>query len=258
MSTFAFPADKQTLYFQKGDSLDILKNLPDASVAAIVTDPPYGISFMNRKWDSPEALAAAHGVEEVLEETSGPPLTAADKQAFQKWAEGWLKEALRVLEPGGIIKIFGGTRMFHRMGAAMRAVGFDLIPKRALEAWAYGSGFPKSLNISKAIDRMQGAERERVRVSASEARNPKVINGGHGVEGGDRPFMIKAQELGYHERDSDIAVTDDAKKYQGYGTALKPAWEPFLVAHKPIEWVEIKQNPDAEVFHDIMDALVQG
>jgi len=184
---------------------------------------------MNRKWDSPEALAQAHGLEEV-EETEGAPTTAADKRAFQKWAEGWLRECYRVLEPGGKIKVFGGTRMFHRMDVAMQAVGFT---ERWLEAWAYGSGFPKSLNISKAIDRMKGAEREKVRVDAREARNPKVIAGGHGIEGGDRPFMIKAQEQGFHERDGEVAVTDEAKRFSGYGTALKPSWEPFLVSYKP-------------------------
>ena len=76
------------------------------------------------------------------------------------------------------------------------------------------------------------AEREKVRIPSDQIRNPKSINGGHGIDGGDRPYMQKAQELGYHERDSDVSVTVDAKRYDGFGTAMKPAWEPFLLGVK--------------------------
>lgn len=151
--------------------------------------------------------------------------------AFQRWAEEWLRECLRVLKPGGIIKVFSATRTFHRVGAAMENVGFKQID---LEAWGYGSGFPKSLNIGKALDKMAGAQRKKVALPATAVRNHKAVNGGKGIEGGDRPYMQKARELGFHEIDGNEPVTEAAKQFDGYGSALKPAWEPFLVAQKPV------------------------
>ena len=150
--------------------------------------------------------------------------------ATTTWHEAWLTEAHRVLEPGGVIKVFSATRTFHRLAAAMKGLGFQDI---RLEVWAYGSGFPKSLNISKALDKMAGAERAKVRVPAAQVRNPKSINGGVDIEGGDRPWMRNAREEGFHELDDDTAITDEAKKWAGWGTALKPAWEPILVGRKP-------------------------
>lgn len=97
------------------------------------------------------------------------------------------------------------------------------------------SGFPKSMDVGKAIDKALGAKREQVRIPASEVRNPKVINSGHGIDGGDRPWMKKALEVGYHEKDSDVPATDQAKEWDGWGTCLKPAWEPIIVARKPLD-----------------------
>jgi len=134
---------------------------------------------MGKNWDKPDQLATDHDIEEEAPDEAGMPVTAADKRAFQKWAEGWLRECHRILKPGGLIKVFGGTRMFHRMGAAMQNVGFL---KEPLEAWGYGSGFPKSMNIQKVLEK-QGKPEE-------------------------------------------------AKKYAGWGTAIKPSWEPFLVGRK--------------------------
>ncbi len=213
-----------------GNSFDVLKGMLDNSKGGFVCDPPYGISFMSKKWDDPTAMANAMAdPTAAFAEPDEKEPTVAELVAFQRWAEVWLAEVYRVLMPGGVAKVFSATRTFHRIGAAMEKVGFKDID---LEAWTYGSGFPKSLNISKAIDRMNGAEREKVRIPSDQIRNPKSINGGHGIDGGDRPYMQKAQELGYHERDSDVSVTVDAKRYDGFGTAMKPAWEPFLVGIK--------------------------
>jgi len=95
------------------------------------------------------------------------------------------------------------------------------------------SGFPKSLNISKALDKKAGAVREKIRIPAKDVRNPKSINSGHGIEGGDRPWMREAEEKGFHEKDGEVPVSEEAQRYEGYGTALKPAWEPFVVGRKP-------------------------
>ncbi len=151
--------------------------------------------------------------------------------AMQAWHEEWLQEAFRVLRPGAPAKIFSGSRTFHRLAAAITAVGFEITH---IEAWVYGSGFPKSHDVSRALDKHAGAEREKVRVPGAQARNPKSIAGGHGIEGGDRPWMRLAREQGYHDRDGDVPVTQDALVWFGFGTALKPAWEPFLVARKPL------------------------
>lgn len=109
----------------------------------------------------------------------------------------------------------------------------------ALRLWL---GFPKSLDISKAIDKKLGAEREKVRIPASKVRNPKSINGGHGVEGGDRPWMRTALEKGFHEMDGNTPVTPEAKQWEGWGTCLKPANEPIVLARKPLSEKTIAEN----------------
>jgi len=187
-----------------GNNLEVLPTLPDNSVDSIVTDPPYELGFMGKKWDS-SGIA---------------------------YSEELWTECLRVLKPGGFLLSFGGTRTFHRVAVAIEDSGFEL---RDSIAWIYGSGFPKSLDISKAIDKQAGAEREKIRVNASEVRNPKATGGGRdGTEGATRPWIEKALELGYHEKDSDTAATPEAQQWQGWGTALKPAQEPIIVARKPL------------------------
>ena len=184
------------------DCLKAMQKMPDGSVDAIVTDPPYGLAFMGANWD--------HNVPSVA----------------------YWSECLRVAKSGAHLLCFGGTRTFHRLMCAIEDAGWEI---RDTIMWVYGSGFPKSLDVGKAIDKALGAKREQVRIPASEVRNPKVINSGHGIDGGDRPWMKKALEVGYHEKDSDVPVTDQAKEWDGWGTCLKPAWEPIIVARKPLE-----------------------
>ena len=114
-----------TLYL--GDCLEVMGGMADDSVDSVVTDPPYGLRFMGKKWD--------HAV---------PP------------AAVW-RECLRVLKPGGYLLCFAGTRTQHRMGVNIEDAGFEI---RDMIAWVYGSGFPKSRDISKAIDKAAGVERE--------------------------------------------------------------------------------------------------
>ena len=216
------------IHLRLGDSFEMLKGLPDASLAAVVTDPPYGISFMSKEWDDPTLE-----VEEEVAPTEG------EIHSFQAWAQGWLRLCFEKMTPGGSIKVFGATRTFHRMAAAMENVGFKDLH---VEAWAYGSGFPKSLNVSKALDRAAGASRtEKIGVKAGHEnfvgrdhikslRETGVLSG----EGGyTRPWMFDPQKV--EDSHYNFApATEAAKQWDGWGTALKPAWEPFIVGRKPL------------------------
>ena len=190
-----------TLY--NGDCLEEMKNLPDNSVDSIVTDPPYGISFMGKGWD--------HSV-----------------PSKEVWAE-----CFRVLKPGGHLLAFAGTRTQHRMAVNIEDAGFEI---RDMIAWVYGSGFPKSLNISKAIDKAAGAEREVV----GKREHPTLK---------DKTKIDRPSQTQYHasntikdEWNITAPATDDAKKWDGWGTALKPALEPITVARKPLEEKTVAAN----------------
>lgn len=177
--------------------------LADCTVDSIVTDPPYGLAFMGKAWD--------HGV-------PGEPF--------------W-REALRVAKPGAYLLAFGGARTFHRLVCGIEDAGWEV---RDTLGWLYGSGFPKSHDVSKAIDREAGAVRETVRVPAVQCRNQKASGGGKdGMAGATRPWIEAAQANGYHEKASDTPATPEAAKWQGFGTALKPAWEPICLARKPLD-----------------------
>ena len=137
-----------------------------------------------------------------------------------------------VLKPGGHLLAFAGTRTQHRMACRIEDAGFEI---RDMIAWVYGSGFPKSLDISKAIDKAAGAEREKVRVEAASVRNPKATGGGKdGTPGATRPWIENALKAGFHEKDGDTPATDAARQWAGWGTALKPALEPITMARKPL------------------------
>lgn len=190
-----------------GDALEMLETLDGESFDACLCDPPYGLKFMGRRWD--------HGV-----------------PSSEVWAE-----VLRCLRPGASLMAFGGTRTYHRLAVAVEDAGFEIRDSVLVPGvvWSMGSGFPKSLDVSKAIDRAAGVERERVRVPAEAARNPKSVRGGHGIDGGDRPWMREARERGYHEMDGGTPATPEAARWEGYGTAVKPAHEPVVWAMKPVD-----------------------
>jgi DNA modification methylase len=177
----------------QGDCLEVMAMLPDNSVDSIVTDPPYGLSFMGKKWD------------------------------YDVPSEAIWREALRVLKPGGHLLAFAGTRTQHRMAVRIEDAGFEI---RDMIAWVYGSGFPKSLDVSKAIDKVAGAVRETGPIDPSRAGRLKNQQGNYetdcGWSAGGRTITI------------DPPATDAAKQWQGFGTALKPAMEPITVARKPL------------------------
>ena len=181
-----------------GDCLDVLKTMPDNSVDSIVTDPPYGLSFMGKKWD------------------------------YDVPSEGIWRECLRVLKPGGHLLSFAGTRTQHRMAVRIEDAGFEI---RDMIAWIYGSGFPKSLDVSKEIDKEAGVER--AVLGDNPNWRPAKTKGGAGFH-----------KLGKGEADIKITApaTDDAKKWDGWGTALKPALEPITVARKPLSEKTVAAN----------------
>ena len=173
-----------------------MRTLPANSIDAIVCDPPYGIAFMGKKWDR-----------------------AKSGRAFEEWCEQWAREAIRIAKPGAHILAFGGTRMFHRLASGLENAGWEI---RDCLSWMYGSGFPKSLDVSKAIDKRAGATREVVGAKQSG------LSGGRGTstrfhDGRNADGLV----------DVTAPATDDAKQWIGWGTALKPAWEPIVLGRKP-------------------------
>ena len=242
---------------EQGDCRDIMRTLPDNSVDAIVSDPPYGLSFMGKEWD--------HGVPGV---------------------EFWT-EALRVAKPGAHLVAFGGTRTYHRLAVAIEDAGWEV---RDCLSWLYGSGFPKSLNIGKAIDKHGGTppswfgpwfrkwreehgvtQKQVAALFPSKTGNltgcvanwelgfnlptPEqfnLIRNTFGlpfasIEAAEREVVIHRTDLvvnspslahggGTPDGEYDITrpATDAAKQWDGWGTALKPAWEPIVLARKPL------------------------
>jgi len=186
-----------------GDCIEVMRGMPDNSVDSIVTDPPYGLSFMGKKWD------------------------------YDVPSEAIWRECLRVLKPGGHLLAFAGTRTQHRMAVRIEDAGFEI---RDMIAWVYGSGFPKSLDVSKAIDKAAGAEREvigdkmrpdgKTVLSARSAIDPAG-------EGWDRPWRHDPARTEAQGK-LTAPATDAARQWEGWGTALKPALEPITVARKPM------------------------
>src|SRR5665213_1350333 len=173
-----------------GDVLATLRDLPSDTFDALMCDPPYGLSFMGKKWDY-------------------------DVPSRLVWAE-----ALRVLKPGAPLLAFGGTRTYHRMVVAIEDGGFEI---RDQIAWIYGSGFPKSQNISIALDKAQGLTRPVIGQHANPAGN----------KAGGSSYNMSA--LGMPDTANITGnVSAAAAEWNGYGTALKPAQEPICVARKPL------------------------
>ncbi len=178
-----------------GDNMESLKKLPDNSIDSVVTDPPYGLSFMSKRWD--------HDVPSV---------------------DFW-REVYRVLKPGGHVLSFGGTRTYHRMTVNIEDAGFEI---RDQIMWLYGSGFPKSHNIGKAVDKLQGNEREVVGEKLTGMARHKSTNTTKNEKFNGGQMMIED--------------TKGQSEWEGWGTALKPANEPICVARKPLSEKSVALN----------------
>ncbi|QGJ87312.1 DNA methylase [Gordonia phage Wocket] len=305
----------ESVTLHHGDCLDVLRELPDNSVDSVVTDPPYGLEFMGKDWDAPWKSASVGRGVKVAEQragemtqsgrghaTSAGPYLAARVDSvrvagapFQAWCTEWATECLRILKPGGHLVAFGGSRTWHRLAAAVEDAGFEI---RDSIAWLYGSGFPKSLDVSKAIDKVRDDEAEircvtewlaeqrdsagitnrqidehfgfagmaghwtarpHVKIAQvpqweqwirlqkligfDDTMNDEVqrLNGRKGEWGNARPDR-DVSEPGRNSvlsptqrvRDSGTPATDAAHKWAGWGTALKPAFEPIVVGRKPL------------------------
>lgn len=180
-----------------GDALLTLRDMPSNHFHGSLCDPPYGLSFMGHGWD--------HGVPS---------------------AEVW-REVLRVLRPGSHLLAFGGTRTYHRLTCAIEDAGFEI---RDCMMWLYGSGFPKSHDVSKAIDKAAGV--------APTIIGSRVLTGSAALSTDEKggTYASNTSSAGRSKTvDVTRATSDEAKAWEGCGTALKPAWEPILVARKPLD-----------------------
>jgi site-specific DNA-methyltransferase (adenine-specific) len=218
-----------------GDCVEVMATMDADSVDAIVTDPPYGLEFMGKEWDkmTPDKGWRRRVKDEsddpdkdwgVFNRTSqrSPHLYVAGT-AMQEWHIRWAAEAYRVAKPGAHLLAFGGTRTYHRLTSAIEDAGWEI---RDCLVWAYASGFPKSLDVSKAIDKAAGAEREVTGTVPLNAPGGSIgsttYNNGSGRYYPEQPRSLTEP------------ATDAAKRWQGWGTALKPAWEPIVMARKPL------------------------
>ncbi|MGI9554800.1 MAG: DNA-methyltransferase [Vampirovibrionia bacterium] len=174
---------KTTLY--NGDVLDVLKKMKDNTYSGVVSDPPYGLSFMGKKWD--------YDVPSV--------------EVFS--------ELLRVTKKGGMILCFGGSRTFHRMACNMEDAGWIL---RDTVMWIYGSGFPKSHNISKAIE-----------------KSKDIKSNNTGYVPNDKNNVFGSKFGGGKQVKKHLPQTEESRLWNGYGTGLKPSFEPIIVAMKPMD-----------------------
>ena len=201
-------AENPHIELYEGDCLEILCSLGSDSIDSVVVDPPYELGFMGKKWDS---TGIAYDV--------------------NMW-----REVLRVLKPGGHLLSFGGTRTSHRMVCAIEDAGFEIRDGIAYFYWIYGSGFPKSLNIGKAVDKLQGNEREFVKTIKKLAMSGDDINSN---EGWSRPSHRNPD--GTAKRTLDI--TKGTSEWEGWGTALKPSHEKICIAQKPSKILHPEHEP---------------
>lgn len=200
-----------------GDCLDALRQMPDNSVHAIVTDPPYGLSNTSPDQVADTIVRWVNGERDYL--PSGKGFMGKAWDGFVPPVAVW-DEAMRVLKPGGHVLAFAGTRTHDLMTLGLRLAGFDI---RDSLAWLYGSGFPKSMDVSKAIDKAAGAERPVIGANPRAAQQtPKRDATALGKFNGTPAGLTGP-------------ATPAAEQWQGWGTALKPATEPIVWARKPFK-----------------------
>jgi site-specific DNA-methyltransferase (adenine-specific) len=189
-----------------GDCIDKMRELSDNSVDSVVTDPPYELGFMGKSWDS---TGIAYSV--------------------RMW-----DEVLRVLKPGGHLIAFSGSRTYHRMAVAIEDAGFEI---RDQIMWVYGSGFPKSLNLSKAIEAtvLNGSSH------STALRKTEQDGGGESYQLVGKNNGILGETRVYDRKQFSPSTTE-ARNWEGWGTALKPAHEPIVLARKPSAEKTVAKN----------------
>jgi site-specific DNA-methyltransferase (adenine-specific) len=193
-----------------GDLFEVLPEFERDSIDVCVTDPPYGLGFMGKEWD---------------QLTSKQKVSAMKQQ--QHWHQAWAEEVWRVLKPGAHLLAFGGTRTFHRLTCALEDADFEI---RDCLMWLYGTGFPKSLNVQQAINKAQ---------EGFPQGGPDPTSPNHGkFKGGCTDDSPTGQGFGagagsFMDEQGNGRGNDEGP-WQGWGTALKPAWEPIILARKPL------------------------
>jgi len=244
----------------QGDCIEVMKTLPDNSIDSIVTDPPYGLGFMGKEWDklwgkntlgvkpsgsqSPrfvdnwtnyKCLKCGHWINSGTPCHCKHPILEKRKpknnqfKLMQQFHNQWATECLRILKPGGFLLSFGGTRTYHRMACGIEDAGFEI---RDQMAYLYGSGFPKSLNVGKSIDQLQGNERE----SIGKYQSPE------GTCADTLRTNPNPMSWGEKDRVGLKELTKGNSQYEGWGTALKPAQECICVARKPLSEKNVALN----------------
>jgi len=217
---------------RQGDCLEVLKTIPDNSVDSVVVDPPYHLTSIVKRFGKEDSAPAQFG-------TDGAYARASKGFMGKEWDGGdiafrtevW-SECLRVLKPGGHLLSFSHSRTYHRMAVAIEDAGFEI---RDSIMWIYGSGFPKSHNIGKAIDKIQGNEREVVDV--------KEQSGAKFKNWSDDPNETRWHNQGFNKLDGrTFDLTRGQSEWEGWGTALKPAHEPICMARKPLSEKSIAEN----------------
>lgn len=330
-------AGKLTARVLHGDCVKLMRELPANSVDAIVTDPPYGIGLLGKAWDGAAIAAAAVAGKDHTKTTGRSASVHAGRynttlkgnRDFQRWTEAWAAEAFRVLKPGGHLLAFGSPRTYHRLTAGIEDAGFEV---RDAIHWLYASGFPKSMDISKAIDRQRDDTPDVYRVTAwvkarrdaigisnrdidsafgfagmaghwtSQKSQPTVptleqipkllevlktkpeevpddvrrllfeLNGRKGQPG---EAWLRREVTGTHEETAAVSewrhangegkaptpkerrdkpASDEAKKWQGWGTSLAPAHEPIVVARKPFPGTTVRNV----LAHDVGALNIDG
>lgn len=202
-----------------GDSAEVLKGFSDECFDACVCDPPYGLGTKEPTGEEIDAYLRgdadlAHGGDFMGKDWQIPSISL------------W-REVYRTLKPGAVLMAFAGTRTLDLMAAGIEAAGFQYV---GTLGWIHGQGFPKSLNVGKAIDKMRGAEREVIK--PGKGFDPEKNKSGQFTA--IRPSNVGINTPAFNARIGEVTApaTEDAKRWEGWGTALKPSWEPVLVFTK--------------------------
>jgi len=221
-----------------GDCLEVLRGMPDNSVDCVVTDPPYGLSNTTPVQVAETIAAWVNGDREHVPATSGG-FMGADWDSFVPPPAVW-DEVYRVLKPGGHAAVFSGTRTIGLMDMSIRLAGFDHRDTigAGLMAWVTGQGFPKSQDVSKQIDKMAGAEREVI--GRYQPPNGTTWN----LKNDEARSNVGAVRHSSRSESLNITApaTDEARKWEGWGTQLKPSWEPILLYRKPVSERTVAAN----------------
>lgn len=217
----------------EGDCVELMATMEPESIDAIVCDPPYGLEFMGEEWDRLDAGDSRQPWRGEMDPNAAHPAgrslvrhgvgdsyggdRAVQGRSMQEWHRRWAEQAFRLLKPGGHLLAFGGTRTYHRMVCGIEDAGFEV---RDSIQWLYATGFPKSLNVASAIDERAS------RPGGDDASGAPALDEEAGTAGDAQAAWNPAQDY--------EAKTEQAKPWEGWGTALKPAHEPIVVARKPL------------------------